>query len=136
MEGQVTKAISNGYGTIAILLNRAQRPLRRQFVMRHQQSTIWNVLINKTLGGDGQDVLGRQCASRFRRLRSSRSAKSLAELARRYSHGRAVPLLKHEAESSQMHSYSLRHMLCSWSGIFYLYRQDLSYRFHSCIYSI
>jgi hypothetical protein len=42
----------------------------------------------------------------FAGLMSSRSAKSLTEPARRCSHGRAAPLHKHEAESSQVQSFS------------------------------
>ena len=49
-------------------INGAQRPPTRQFVLCFQPNIIRNILINKTLGEDGQIVLDRQRASRFRSI--------------------------------------------------------------------
>ena len=101
-------------------INRSQRPQTRQFVLCFQPNIIRNILINKALGEDGQIVLGRQCASRFRRSYVKQVSKESHRAGAKVFTRKGRALLKHEAESSQMHSYSLRHMYCSWSGIFYL----------------
>jgi hypothetical protein len=67
-----------------------------------------NVLIDKMLGEDGQIVFNRQYASKFQRtmvkLVGKASHRTGAEL---FTIG-LCPLLNHEAESSQMRSFSLR----------------------------
>lgn len=64
-KGRLRKRFQLVNGTIAILDKQRAADIERQFVLCKQLNIIRNALINKTLGEDGQVVLGRQCALDF-----------------------------------------------------------------------
>jgi hypothetical protein len=66
-----------------------------------------NVLIDKMLGEDGQIVFNRQYASRFHRIMVKRVGKESHRTGAELVTIGLCPLLNHEAESSQMRSFSL-----------------------------